>query len=82
MRLYENIKREDLVSTQTDVAAPRKVWFCDPSQYQIAAKTPNLEQSEWFFGQIFKNAWNGNKSIDIPKMTKKHAITLSIPVYH
>ena len=55
------------------------------SLYQIAAKTPNLEQIGCFFGLIFQNTsnfanwthWvlNGNPPIDIPIMTKKHLLT-------
>ena len=71
------------------ISIPQKAWFCDPSLYQIAAKNTQFETNWVLFGLIFRNTpnfaiwahWvlNGNPSINIPIMTKKHPQTFEHP---
>ena len=60
------------------ISLPRKVWFCDPSLYQIAAKNTQFETNLVLFGQNAPNlrnwvhwVWNGNPPIGIPKNDEK-----------
>ena len=79
----EMLKVDFRIST---ISIPQEAWFCDPS-YQIATKTPNLEQIGCFFSQIFQHTPNfGSGTETHPSIYQTwRKITLkplSIPVYH